>query len=100
MEDPFYSWKGEHLLLRVRIQPKASQDKVVGLYQGALRIRIAASPTAGKANRHLIEFLAKELHLPASAVTLLQGKRACIKRLCCQGVDMLTLDRARQRWGI
>lgn len=78
----WYQWQGERLLLTVRIQPKASSDEIVGP-QGAehLKIRITAPPVDGKANRHLIKFLAKAFGVAKSRITLLKGESGREKRL-------------------
>ncbi len=40
---------------------------------GALRVRVAAPATEGKANRELIAFLARRLDVARSHVSLVQG---------------------------
>ena len=45
--------------IRVRVQPKASRNQVVG-YQGeALRLRVTAPPEGGKANEAVVSLLAQ-----------------------------------------
>lgn len=46
---------------KVRVQPGASKNEIVGVQEGALKIRISAPPVEEKANKMLIQFLAKEL---------------------------------------
>jgi len=57
----------------VRIVPRASSTEIAGDYEGALRIRIAAPPVEGAANRELIRFLAKKLKVPQNAVEIISG---------------------------
>lgn len=73
--------QGEDLILRVRVQPRASRDEVCGLQGEALKIRITAPPVDGKANAHLIRFLAREFGVAKSAVELLSGETGRDKRL-------------------
>ena len=54
----------------MRVVPRASRSEIVGLHDGALKIRIAAPPVEGAANNELVRFLAKKLSVPRSAVTL------------------------------
>ena len=50
----------DDILLRLYIQPKASRDKIVGLYGEELKIAITAPPVDGKANAHLAKYLAQQ----------------------------------------
>jgi len=71
----------------VRIQPKASRDKITGIYDGRLRIKIAAPPVDGKANERLISFIAKTLGVPKSGVEIVKGKTSKLKTLRVIGID-------------
>jgi uncharacterized protein (TIGR00251 family) len=71
---PAVHWQGAALLLQLQVQPGASRDEVVGLHGERLRVRITAPPVDGKANRHLIEWLAALFAVPRSQVTLLRGE--------------------------
>ncbi|MEQ1687930.1 MAG: DUF167 domain-containing protein [Sphingopyxis sp.] len=71
--------------MRVRANPRASRAAikgVVALPDGpALGVAITAPPADGAANAALIETMAKLLGVSRSAVTLLSGSSARIKRL-------------------
>ena len=67
-------WEGDDLFLALRIQPKASRDEVCGEHGGAIKIRITAPPVDGKANAHLIKFLAKLFKVPKGRVLLVSGE--------------------------
>ena len=60
--------------MRLYVQPRASRDEIVGIHADALKVRITAAPTDGKANQQLQQFLAKEFGVPRNAVTLLSGE--------------------------
>ncbi|GAA4094952.1 DUF167 domain-containing protein [Nocardioides kongjuensis] len=63
-------------LLAVRVQPGASRTGVAGAagVDGAeLKIRLASPPVDGRANDELVRWLAKELGVPRSAVSLVRG---------------------------
>jgi uncharacterized protein (TIGR00251 family) len=78
----YYQWQGEKLLLHLRVQPRASRDEIVGPHgDDALKIRITAPPVEGKANDHLIRFLAKAFGVPRSQVRLLGGDSSRTKHL-------------------
>lgn len=81
-----YRWQDDTLILLVRVQPKASGDEVVGFCddgQGGqhLKIRITAPPVDGKANVHLIKFLAKIFAVPKSRVQVAAGENGRSKRI-------------------
>ncbi len=54
----YYRWDGEDLILDCHLQPKASSDEFAGLHGDRLKIRLTAPPVEGKANAHLMAFLA------------------------------------------
>ncbi len=60
-------------LLSVRVQPRASRDEVVGWQGAALRVRVSAPPTDGRANGAVAALLAAACGVPVSAVHLVRG---------------------------
>ena len=67
----------EHVItLTVRVVPRASRSEIAGYHDGALRIRVAAAPVEGAANRELIRFLSKSFRVPQSAVTITSGSNS------------------------
>lgn len=65
----------------VRVQPGARQTEIVGEWQGALRIRLAAPPVDGLANEALRRWLAEHLNVPLGAVKIAHGQRSRSKRV-------------------
>lgn len=68
-------------LLRVWAQPGAKKDAVAGLYQGRLKIRLAAPAVDNKANKALVKFVAASLALKQRQVTLQDGHSSRQKTL-------------------
>jgi len=66
---------------RVRVQPGVNKNEIVGIQEDALRIRISAPPVQGKANKVLIQFLAKQLGVKRSQVEILSGHTSRIKTI-------------------
>jgi uncharacterized protein (TIGR00251 family) len=84
-------------LLRVRVQPRASRSEIVGWRpDGALSVRVAAPPVAGRANAALTELLADALDVRRTAVTIELGSRGRDKRVRISG---LTPAEVRRRLG-
>lgn len=78
-------------MFTVHVVPRASRSEIVGEYNGALRVRIAAAPVDGAANIELIRLLAMKLNLPRSAVEITSGHTSKLKRVSVNGeqADML-----------
>lgn len=76
-----------HTLLRIRVTPKASRNGVLGIAEGALRLRIAAPPVEGEANAEARVYLAKLLGLPKSALILEKGATGRGKVFRVEGLD-------------
>jgi uncharacterized protein (TIGR00251 family) len=74
------------VIFSVRVQPRASKDEIAGEMEGALKIRLQALALEDRANEALIEFLARLLKTPKSAVRILSGERSRTKRIAIQGV--------------
>jgi uncharacterized protein (TIGR00251 family) len=64
------------VLLRVRIQPRASADRLEGVQGDQLRLRLTAPPVAGAANAACIAFLAKKLGVSRSRLQLYAGEKS------------------------
>jgi uncharacterized protein (TIGR00251 family) len=64
---------GSGCRIRVRVQPRASRTEIAGPHGDAIRIRVAAPPVDGAANRELIRFLADRLGIPPRRVSLVRG---------------------------
>lgn len=89
MTSPLRAGKGG-LLLSVRATPGASRDEVKGLHTGAdgavsLIVKVTAAPDKGRANKAIIETLARASDLPKSAFTLLSGETDRNKTLLVSG---------------
>jgi len=62
--------------LAVHAVPRASRSEIVGLHGEAVRVRLQSPPVEGKANKALLELLAKELGVARRSVTLSAGDSA------------------------
>ena len=80
------------LTFAVRIVPRASRSEIAGEHNGALRVRIAAPPVSGAANRELVRTLAKIFKLPQNAVEIISGATSKNKTVRLRGADAATLE--------
>jgi uncharacterized protein (TIGR00251 family) len=93
----WYRWEDDTLILSVRVQPKASSDEIVGpcvdaLGGESLKVRITAPPVDGKANAHLVKFLAKAFGVAKSRVSVVAGDTGRQKRVQINGPTRLPLS--------
>jgi uncharacterized protein (TIGR00251 family) len=72
----------------VRVAPRASRNRVIGVQDGALKVALTAPPVEGAANEALKKLLAKALGVSKSKVEILRGDRARIKVLRVSGVSV------------
>ena len=79
--------KEEMTCFRVRVQPRAGRNEVIGAYGNALKIRLKAPPLEGKANLQLQRFLTNLLHLDKGQVSIIGGLHSRTKTI---GIRRLT----------
>jgi uncharacterized protein len=80
--------------LRVRLQPRARREEIVGERGGAVLIRVTAPPVDGKANAALCALVAKAAGVAPSRVSVVRGRSARDKVLRVEGVDDAALRAA------
>jgi uncharacterized protein (TIGR00251 family) len=74
------------IVFKVRVIPRAARDAIQGVHAGALKVRLTAPPSGGKANESLRRLLAGRLNVPVSAVKIIAGETSRTKRLAISGV--------------
>jgi uncharacterized protein (TIGR00251 family) len=68
--------------IRVKVIPKSSKTELAGtLPDGTWKIKVAAAPEKGKANRALIDFLAGHLNVAKSRIRITSGETSQQKRI-------------------
>lgn len=81
MEPPAIEARDGGVLLRVRVQPKASRNAVVEMCPGYCRIVLTAPPVDGAANEALVAFLAKVLRVKKRQIAVVSGGQSRLKSL-------------------
>ena len=83
-------------LLNIRVQPGASRNEIGELSEdGVLRIRVTTPPVDGEANAAVLKLLAKRLHVPSRALSIVRGGSSRNKVIEVEGVSD---DELRQRF--
>lgn len=73
------------------ILPRSSQNKISGLHDKALKIKLTAPPVDGEANKMLVKFLGKILNTAPSTISIASGASGRNKSISIEGFDEETL---------
>ena len=85
--------------IAVRVTPRGGRDGIDGWIRDdagrlLLKVRVAAAAAEGQANAAVLSLLAKALSRPNSALTLVSGQTARVKRVEVAGLTDADLARA------
>jgi len=80
--------------IRVKLLPKSSMNQIVGREGDHFKVKVTAPPIEGKANRALIELLAKKLHIPKGRIEITSGKHSRLKSIRIAGLAQEEIKRA------
>ena len=83
----FYRKTNKGYLLSVRLTPNSSLVKTAGIFFNAddeayLKISVISVPEKGKANKELLDFLAKKLDIAKSCLEVVSGQTDRFKKIC------------------
>jgi hypothetical protein len=73
--------------VRVRVQPRASRNEIVGWREDVLSVRVTAPPVNGRANAAVAALLAAALGVRPSAVTIVRGAKGREKVVSVAGLS-------------
>ena len=77
----------------VRLVPRASKNEIVGVMDdGAIKIRVTAPPTDGKANEALIAFLSDFLDVRKDQIEIVAGHTSREKLISVIGITPDEVD--------
>ena len=79
----------------VRLRPRGPTDRVDGVRDGELRVRVAAPPVDGAANSALLRLLARELDVAPTSIRLVAGAAGQRKIVSIGGISS---ERIVARW--
>jgi uncharacterized protein YggU (UPF0235/DUF167 family) len=89
---------GAGAALTVRVIVRASRTALAGLLpDGTLKVRVAAAPTGGAANRALIAYLAKLLGIRENAIESVAGEKGRNKILAISNLGAREVDERLRR---
>jgi len=74
------------VVITVKVVPGSSRTESAGPHGQMYKIKIAAPPEKGKANKMLVAFLAGQLKIKKNAVEIKSGKTSSVKQVLLRGV--------------
>lgn len=78
----------DSIQIRIKVVPRAKRDQISGIMQdGSLKVRLAAPPVDGKANRSLVSFLEKTFVLRKGSVVITSGLHSRSKIVRIDGLS-------------
>ena len=70
----YFEITGNDIIVKVKIVPGSSKNKIIGVYNDSLKITITAPPVEGKANKKCIAYLAKYFDVAKSKIEIISGQ--------------------------
>jgi uncharacterized protein len=79
--------------LAVRVTPRANRNEITDVLEdGTLKVRLAAPPVEGQANKALIKFLADVLDVAPSRIEIVAGETGRDKLVTITGLDVDSVE--------
>ena len=75
------------MFISVRLYPNATKSEVAGFVEGIFRVKVAASPVKGKANKELIAYLSQVLGIGKSRINIAKGHTTRNKLIKIDGLS-------------
>ncbi|MGB6371232.1 MAG: DUF167 domain-containing protein [Atribacterota bacterium] len=70
----YFKITGNDIIIKVKIVPGSSKNKIIGVYNDSLKITITAPPVEGKANKKCVAYLAKYFDVAKSKIEIISGQ--------------------------
>jgi uncharacterized protein len=77
----FYEWQNQDLVIRLKVQPRSSQNGFAEVMEDRIKLRLTTTPVDGKANAHLTKYLSRLFKVPKGQVLILSGETGRDKRV-------------------
>ena len=72
--------------LNIKVEPRSSRSEIVGPYGESLKVKLTSPPVEGKANKELIEVLAKGFGIAKKNIEIVSGQSSKNKVVRLNGV--------------
>ena len=81
----------DDLVLKVKVVPRSSINKIVGMEGDALKVKVKASPVEGLANKDLVVLLSKRLKIAKKSVEIISGHTSRLKLVRFHDIQNLSI---------
>ena len=78
---------GNQTKIPLRVNPNAARSEVVAFADGVLKVKVAAPPVKGKANKELITFLSHVLGVDKGSLDIIKGHTSRSKVITIDGLS-------------
>ena len=86
-------------VIRIKLLPKSSRNQVVGREGDHFKVKVTAPPVEGRANKALIDLLAKKLGVSKSHIEIISGKSSRLKSIRIDGLSIEEITRKVEKGG-
>lgn len=74
------------LIIHIKVEPRSSRSGVAGFYGEGLKVKLTSPPLEGKANKELVEVLAREFKISKKDIEIIRGEKSKNKIVRLNGV--------------
>jgi len=67
--------------IKLIVRPNSRVNDVCGIYMDRVKIRLAAAPEKGKANKELIKFISGRIGIPKKFIKIISGRESNYKEI-------------------
>ncbi len=86
------------ILISFRVSPGAKRTSIEGVYgEASLKLKVAAPPVDGKANKEIESFLAKLLGIRKSDVAVVKGASSRDKTVLVRGAELSEVEKVLEK---
>lgn len=75
------------IAFKAKIVPGSSKTAFVGILDGMIKVKVSAAPEKGKANKCLIDFIAKKLGIKKKDISIVSGATNPVKQIQIDGIS-------------
>ncbi len=75
--------------LNIKVEPRSSKSEIIGPYGDGIKVKLTSPPVDGKANKELVNLLAKELKIPKKDIEIISGQSSKNKVVRFNGIKEL-----------